>query len=236
MRPNSLARRLVAAATLWSVLALVVAGLILISLYRQTVEKAFDDRLGVYLKTLVGALGAQDPETPLSDPGNLGEARFELLYSGWYWQVRADAGGTVLLASKSLFTDSLDIAKATATSAGEDDVTTGAIAGPDNQALRFVSRTVTLEGNRKLDFLVAGDAGELWTQIVSFGTSVAITLAVFGIGLIVATLIQIRWGLRPLEEVRQSLGELRSGKQARIGGSYPAEIPPLVNELNALLE
>jgi signal transduction histidine kinase len=65
---------------------------------------------------------------------------------------------------------------------------------------------------------------------------VAITLGIFGIGLIVATFMQIRWGLRPLDQVRQSLGALRSGRQARIEGRYPAEIAPLVNELNALLE
>ena len=64
----------------------------------------------------------------------------------------------------------------------------------------------------------------------------AITLAVFGIGLIIATLIQIRWGLRPLDRVRRALADLRSGKQTRIDGTFPAEIEPLVKELNALLE
>jgi len=236
MRRNSLAGRLTIAATAWSVLALVVAGLILISLYRQSVERGFDERLDVYLKTLVAALGAQDADGSLSDPGNLGEARFELLYSGWYWQVRAADTHQVLLGSKSIFTDVLDPARATSTSTGADETTTGALRGPDNQALRFISRPVTLEGNRRLVFMVAGDAGELSQQIVSFGTSVAITLAIFGIGLIAATLIQIRWGLRPLDQVRQSLGELRSGKRTRIDGDYPAEISPLVNELNALLE
>ena len=64
----------------------------------------------------------------------------------------------------------------------------------------------------------------------------AITLAIFGIGLIAATLIQTRWGLRPLDRVRGALSELRSGKRARIEGDFPAEISPLVNELNAVLE
>src|SRR5262245_31393579 len=109
--PSSLAGRLVSAAILWSVATLLVAGVILTTLYRQTVVSAFDDRLNVYLRTLVGVLAAENPERGLADPGNIGEPRFELLYSGWYWQVR-DPGGPVLLASPSLFAESLDTARA----------------------------------------------------------------------------------------------------------------------------
>src|SRR5262245_26209407 len=111
--PSSLAGRLVAAAILWSAATLVVAGVIFTSLYRQTVVSAFDERLSVYLRTLVGVLAAENPDSELRDPGNLGEPRFELLYSGWYWQVRDADGGPVALASRSLFADVLDIARAT---------------------------------------------------------------------------------------------------------------------------
>ncbi len=235
MRPNSLAARLIAAATLWSVAALIVAGLILTHLYRQNAEQAFDERLNVYLQTLVGALGAEDPAQPLSDPGNLGEQRFELIYSGWYWEVRRTDNGLVVLGSHSLLSDSLDLGTATATTAS-DGVTSGRLPGPTGKPLRFLTRRITLEGGRTFDFTVAGDSGELEQQTLSFGASVAITLAIFGIGLIAATFIQIRWGLRPLDAVRGALSELRSGKRARIEGNFPAEISPLVNELNAVLE
>ena len=235
MRLNSLAGRLIAASALWAVVALVAAGLILVSLYRSTVENAFDQRLNVYLRTLIGTLSAQDPAHPFSDPGNLGEQRFELLYSGWYWQVRDAASRKVLLASGSLFSDTIDIRKATGTRVA-DGVTSGALVGPDKQSLRFLSRAVTFEKRPPVILVVAGDAGELNRQVASFGMSVAITLAIFGIGLIAATLIQIRWGLRPLDQVRRALSALRSGTQTRVEGTFPAEIAPLVNELNAVLE
>ncbi len=235
LKRNSLSARLIAASTLWAVVALVAAGLILTSLYRSTVENAFDQRLNVYLHTLVGGLAAQDPAQPLSDPGNLGEQRFELLYSGWYWQARDAATGKVVLASGSLFSDTIDIGKATGTKV-DNGVTSGALVGPDKQSLRFLASIVTFEGRPPLSLVVAGDAGELENQIVSFGASVAITLAVFGIGLIAATFIQIRWGLRPLDAVRRALSELRSGTRTRVEGDFPAEISPLVNELNAVLE
>ena len=75
--------------------------------------------------------------------------------------------------------------------------------------------------------LVAGDAGDMESQIAGFRTSVMLTLAVFGIGLILATTIQIRWGLRPLDRVRRGLADLRSGKQTRFDENLPAEIEPL---------
>ncbi len=235
MRLNSLSARLTTAATLWAVVALVAAGLILVSLYRSTVENAFDQRLNVYLTTLIGSLSAEDPTQPLSDPGNLGEQRFEMLYSGWYWQVRDAASHKVVLASGSLFSDTIDVSKGTGTRS-ENGVTSGALAGPDKQSLRYLTRTVTLEKRPPVILVVAGDAGELNGQIASFGTSVAVTLAVFGIGLIAATFIQIRWGLRPLDRVRHALSELRAGARTRVEGDFPAEISPLVNELNAVLE
>jgi len=235
LKTNSLAFRLIAAASLWSALALIAAGVILSTLYRHNAEDAFDDRMGVYLKTLIGNIAAQDPAAPLIDTGNLGEQRFELPYSGWYWQVRQAGDGAVVIASRSLFSDVLDIGKANGRDV-DDGVTSGNLVGPDHQSLRVLNQTVTFDPTRKLDVLVAGDAGDMESQIANFDTSVAITLAVFGVGLVLATFFQIRWGLRPLDRARRSLADLRSGKQSRVEENLPAEIEPLVKELNALLD
>ncbi len=234
MRRNSLAFRLIAAASLWSAVALLAAGVVLASLYTRTVERGFDERLSVYLRTLVGSLARQSPPAS-ADPGNLGEPRFELTYSGWYWQVREPDGGPVVLASGSLFTDTLDIAGATRT--GDlDGMTSGALVGPDDQSLRVLARTVDFDPDHRYEVLVAGDAGEVGDQIAAFRWSVALTLAALGIGLVIATTAQIRWGLRPLDNVRRGLAALRSGKETRVEGPFPAEIQPLARELNALLE
>jgi signal transduction histidine kinase len=198
------------------------------------VERAFDERLGVYLRTLVGRLATQNPRA-LSDPGNLGEPRFEETFSGWYWQVRRPDGGPVVISSPSLFSDVLDITEASGLVEAEGGIS-GALIGPDNQQLRVLSREVTFPGDVKFDVLVAGNAGALRDQINAFRTSVIVTLAVFGLGLIFATTIQIRWGLRPLDQVRRGLADLRSGKETRFEGPFPREIEPLAKELNALLE
>jgi signal transduction histidine kinase len=233
MRTDSLAFRLIAAASLWALVALLAAGFIITSLYRESVERNFDERLNVYLKTLVGTLAAQNPQN-LTDPGNLGDQRFELPYSGWYWQVRRQNGGLVVLTSRSLFNDTLDPAKVTGPR-DIDGATGGALVGPDNQSLRVLTRSVELGSGNAYDVMVTGNAGDMAGDIARFRRSVILTLLVFGLGLVLATTAQIRWGLSPLDRLRRGLADLRSGREARIEGRFPAEIEPLTKELNALL-
>src|SRR5205807_7211488 len=85
-RPRSIAKRLFFSAALLSFVILLVAGLVLSTIYRRTAETNFDERLGVYLHTLVADI-ATPGEDSRTWPGQLGEAQFELALSGWYWQV-----------------------------------------------------------------------------------------------------------------------------------------------------
>ena len=60
MRANSLALRLFLSATAVTVIILLITGVVLSSLYRDGVERSFDRRLDVYLKTLVAEVSAPD--------------------------------------------------------------------------------------------------------------------------------------------------------------------------------
>src|ERR1700687_5897485 len=103
MRANSLALRLFLSATGWTVVILLVTGIALSTLYRHAVERAFDRRLGVYLKTLVADVASPE-ETSDKFPQSLGEPLFELPLSGWYWQVtRTDREKPELRSSRSLW-------------------------------------------------------------------------------------------------------------------------------------
>src|SRR5947209_17677680 len=84
MRTSSLALRLFLSATAVTVVILLITGVLLSSLYRQGVERSFDRRLDVYLKTLVADVSA--PEEAEKFPQTLGEPLFDLPLSGWYWQ------------------------------------------------------------------------------------------------------------------------------------------------------
>ena len=48
--------------------------------------------------------------------------------------------------------------------------------------------------------------------------------------------IAILLGLRPLSRVRNALAMVREGAAQRLDGRFPAEIEPLANETNALIE
>jgi signal transduction histidine kinase len=60
---------------------------------------------------------------------------------------------------------------------------------------------------------------------------VAISLIFIGVGL-----LQLRLGLRHFDKLRARLTAVREGKDNRIDGTYPTEVQPLVNDLNALLD
>ena len=55
-------------------------------------------------------------------------------------------------------------------------------------------------------------------------------------GLLVAGLTQARSGLSPLDRLRARLAAMREGREPRLEGDYPAEVQPLVDDLNALLD
>jgi len=48
--------------------------------------------------------------------------------------------------------------------------------------------------------------------------------------------LQVRRGMSPINELRNRLTAVHKGIDARVVGSYPAEVQPLVDDLNALLE
>ena len=60
-------------------------------------------------------------------------------------------------------------------------------------------------------------------------------LGLIAIGAMVAGFLMVRSGLKPFEEMRRRLALVRSGAARQVEGRYPAEVQPLVHDLNALL-
>jgi signal transduction histidine kinase len=48
--------------------------------------------------------------------------------------------------------------------------------------------------------------------------------------------LQVRRGMSPINQLRNRLAAVHQGVDARVGGGYPAEVQPLVDDLNALLD
>jgi len=60
-------------------------------------------------------------------------------------------------------------------------------------------------------------------------------LVLLGAGLVVAVIIQVRVGLKPLFDLQREVTDVRKGRTERVDGHYPAELEPLAEELNALV-
>jgi signal transduction histidine kinase len=235
MRANSLAVRLFLWATAWTVVILIVTGIALSTLYRHAVERAFDRRLDVYLRTLVADVASPE-DSGDKFPQSIGEPLFELPLSGWYWQVtRLDTKAPEVHSSRSLWDSNLPrLPPARAT--GESESRQGYARGPEDQDLRLVERNIDLGADGRYLVAVAGDASEIDEETHNFNRTIVITFTGLTMALLLTTALQVRFGLAPLTRISESLADIRSGRAERLQGEFPVEIAPLARETNALIE
>src|SRR3954454_8441289 len=235
MRGNSLALRLFLSATAVTVVILLITGVVLSSLYRDGVERSFDRRLDVYLKTLVAEVSA--PEDSEKLPQALSEPLFDLPLSGWYWQtIKLSGSKPEVKASRSLWDGGLPHLEDLHVPTGPDGTRKRYVAGPEDQRLRLVERTVDLGEEGRYLVAVAGDSQEVEDEAQSFDRALAVTFGVLATALLLTTMFQVRFGLAPLKRISASLAAIRAGTAERLEGRFPEEIAPLARETNALID
>ena len=237
---RSLAARIAWLTTLWAVLASVVIASIVVTLYRRAANEDFRSVLNAHLTTLVAGVRI-GPEGALDVPRNpaAGEARFDQPGSGWYWSV------------EGLAPESWRDARATSNSLGDariavpDDAPPFAgieyrrgyrTSGPAGQALAAVETEIELDAQgRAARFRVFGNQSEVDAKINAFARTLIGALAAFALGTVLVGLLVVRIGLRPLEDARRSLQEVREGRADAVDPDAPREIAPLVDEINELI-
>lgn len=239
MRLNSLAFRLFATAAVWTAVVLPLAGVLIFSLYSQEIREGFDRRIGVLL-TVIVADSIDHASAEPGHPRDVGEPLFEIIHSGWYWQI------TPVLppegrrrVSASLASESLKMPSALDVPPDAKGLRWANLAGPLGERLRVVEMLYDIgeEGNsHRYSFVVAASLAEIERSISSFRTRLSIALALVGLGLVSVTLFQVRFGLSPLRAIERGLAAIRSGESTRLEGELPAEIKPLQQELNALIQ
>ncbi|TXN19342.1 sensor histidine kinase [Methylobacterium sp. WL9] len=234
MRRRSIGVRLAVSALLSSAAILVIAAWILTTLYRENTERSFDSRLLVYANNL--ATDLVSPNDPEARSFALGDPRFDLPLSGWYWQVgHPDAKPRDLRTSRSLVGVPLK---------GPDQAGTATIGqirqgyghGQDDRLLRIVERDVDVGQDGRYTVRVAGPADEIVNEVDRFRFSLSVTFGLLGLSLALTALLQIRFGLAPLKRLRAALGAIRRGEAHHIPGEYPHDIAPLASETNLLIE
>jgi signal transduction histidine kinase len=236
MRANSLALRLFVSATAWTVVILLVTGFVLSSLYREAVERSFDRRLNVFLRTLVAEVATPDEPNERSSQ-TLGEPQFDLPLSGWYWQLTR-VGGTKpeVRSSRSLWDSGLPHLADQGLPASDDGTRRAYVTGPEDQKLRLIERSVDLGEDGKYLVAVAGDSAEIDDEMHAFDRAIVVTFVILAAVLLLTTMFQVRFGLAPLKRISESLAAIRAGTAERLAGHFPVEIEPLARETNALID
>ena len=234
--PRSVTFRVVAFSTVWAILTLVVIFTLITTLYRQANERGFDSLLSAHLFNLIGSVGISGTGALTGSP-DLGDLRFSEPNSGWYWSVLPASEGVTGERHSSSMTEAIpspSVAEVPFNSAFQRNYTIEGIGGEELEV--FESEFVLDSKNRAARFRVMGNKTELEQEIAAFQRRLLTYLSLFGFGMISINAAAILLGLQPLRRVRNALAMVREGTAQRLTGRFPAEIEPLANETNALIE
>jgi signal transduction histidine kinase len=106
--------------------------------------------------------------------------------------------------------------------------------GPGGDALHFRVKAVMVGGVRA-EIVAAAPRAAIRDPLIDALTTLGLCLGVLEIVLLLAILLQVRLGLRPLARLRAAIADIRTGRRERLPTEQPAEVRPLADELNALL-
>ncbi len=237
--PGSLRVRLLAATLAGLLLALALAGVTLAGLFRDHVERQFRHDLTGQLDQLTARLDFDAAGSPLIDAQALSDPRWQRPYSGLYWQldeINSDGRGrNGALRSRSLWDTSL----ALETDVLDDgQVHVHHVPGPQQGRLLLLERTVQPAGPSasRWRLIVAADLQQTTAAVAEFNGVLALSLAVLLLLLALAAWAQVSVGLLPLRALRRSLQDVEEGRAPRLAGRFPAEVQPLVDDFNTVLE
>ncbi|MBO9714433.1 HAMP domain-containing sensor histidine kinase [Sphingomonas sp.] len=217
-------------ATAWIMLLLLVGGFTLDRVVTNALTRGFDDQLEYLMKKmLLYANVGPDGEVMLENA--FADQRFLEPYSGAYWQVTGK--GYPPFTSQSLWLD-LKL-KADHRHSDMKPHFYDSDEFKDDH-LRVIEQDVRLPRSPVLwRFQIAQSRAELDQQIAEFRQTLIWSFVALGVGLVAMAALQAWYGLRPLRKVRSEIARLRAGKAKHIEGAMPADVAPMVEELNALI-
>lgn len=238
---GSIARRMLVAAAIWSAFVLMIAGWSLQAFYRTETDQQLDLSLDDTLRTLAGAVNSEQGQIEVDDAKLPRDERFSLPLLGRYWAfIDLSAENEVVRTRKSpsFFDEDAGVAADVRAEALKQR---GAVLhldapGPDDKQMRVGLQAVTFPDRPEPLLLYAAiDRTSADASVGSFTLRLGIALGVLAVGLIGGVLVLIRYGLRPLHEIEDKLGDVRAGRRDKLDGEYPSELSPLVREINTLI-
>lgn len=227
---RSLSFRIIATSGAWVVFALAVTAILLIYTYRNHTVRHYDAHIVLHLEELVQA-GHLSEEGAFALSFEPSDPRYDVLHSGWYWEVQQDGRSLKRAPSMGDFSFKLPAM----TQYPEKSILV--IKGPLNERLR--SHVVTVDigsGLGPLRYIstapMAGSSGDT----LKYSTQIVGSFVLLGIGLLVAVVLQVRVALKPIRAIKLGIARIREGRAARLPPSALEDVQTLVEELNNLLE
>ena len=234
MRAPSLRLRLLLVSAASIAVALLIAGIAISSMFSNHIERSRTVGLESQLARLVALI---DPD--LASPHltqSMSDPRYETPAGGIYWQISDPTDGTVTR-SRSLWDTVL---KFEMPLPEDGTVRVAKIAGPDSEEALALGRRLSFErdgaaADRVLEVFVAEDTDGIRAADAAFQAELLLALAIVALVLIGATWVQVTLGLSPLDTIKRGVAAIRTGRAKALDGNYPAEVTPLVSEVNDLL-
>jgi signal transduction histidine kinase len=226
----SLNRRLLVGAAVFIALAIAVASIVIGFVLYRFIQGQIDQRLDTQIVFLSSMLTDAD-DGAIALAGDADGPPFDRPARGWYWEVM---GPRTVLRSRSLEGASIDVPELRRPPRDERPTPAEGV-GPGGAGLHFRIQPLMV-GRIPVTILASAPRSAVNGPLREAMTTLGISLAVLGLALVLAIVLQIRLGLRPLERLRQAIADVRTGRSERVPAEQPLEILPLVSELNALLE
>ncbi|QJU59339.1 HAMP domain-containing histidine kinase [Sphingomonas sp. AP4-R1] len=233
--PRSLFGRLLAVATLTTIAALAFAAVSIGHVLERFVTRGLDQQLDTQVAILARAI---EPDGRLDRKRTINLPMFEETGSGWGWRVDGPAGHWSQGATFEPERERRHHPSQPGVEHGRQrDREPVPGEGRDNHGQRVHSRQLSLSTSAGPVLLTAAGPRRVSEQPLREAMEpLFVSLGLLGCALAAATLLQLRFGLRPLHALRRDLGAVREGRIRRIPGGQPVELASLAAELNALID
>lgn len=227
---SSLRGRLLLAEVITLILFVGITAWALDKAFVASVERAAEDRLQVHAYSLLAAAESQDKRLVLTQ--TLEKTRFNRQNSGLYGYVLDDKGQLAWRSASSLLIDTPALkplpqgsTRFLALRLGTQDYYVygmGTFWETNNKTIQYTFYVMESQSVHRATIYAFRSTLWQWLTVLTFALFIIIYLVT-------------RWGLLPLQKLKQQLTKMQSGEHDRVEGQYPQEIQQVVDDLNTLL-
>ena len=217
-------------------LAMAMIATVVTNLHREAIERRFDELIALHAFNLVTDISLSSDGTLIGSP-DIGDLRYSRIGSGWYWQVTPASDGVQGVRRSFSNPAGLTLPGRDVVPLDENFQRRLTFDTANGEELRVLEREVAMGDDARVAlFTIAASTADLRSEVESFrGQVLAWLFSLAGIVGLINT-AAIIGGLKPLGRARENLVKVRSGELERLDGQFPAEIKPLADEINALLD